>query len=183
MLHGSELAHANTAAPCVSCLPAPPCNSTVPRPQGEFDLTTELEDLIHSLGPRAHGQGLELVCRIPPGLPARFVGAPAPLLGCVALLIENAVRVTQRGEIVVVVTSETGEALRSPGGQIWTPDESAPGAGDSPAPSVVVTLNAITRHKPAPDPTEWDASVTHLVEALGAQLAVPQESGQRRRRA
>jgi len=76
----------------------------------DFDLRETLVRALKPLGLRAHEKGLELVCRIPPELPATLVGDPVRLRQVMVNLVGNAIKFTERGE--VVVTAQT--AAESP---------------------------------------------------------------------
>ncbi len=68
-----------------------------------FDLHRELGNTVRSLAERAHRKGLELVCRIAPGLPSELVGDPDRLRQVLVNLLGNAVKFTERGGIEVSV--------------------------------------------------------------------------------
>ncbi len=72
------------------------------RPE-EFDLRDALGDTLRTLGLRAHQKGLELACRIAPGVPQRLVGDPRRLRQVVVNLVGNAVKFTQQGEVLLEV--------------------------------------------------------------------------------
>ncbi len=83
------------------------------RPE-EFDLRDALGDTLRTLGLRAHQKGLELACRIAPGVPERLVGDPRRLRQVVVNLVGNAVKFTQQGEVlleVAPVQQDTRSAL------------------------------------------------------------------------
>ncbi len=69
----------------------------------EFDLRDALGDTLRTLGLRAHQKGLELACRIAPGVPQRLVGDPRRLRQVVVNLVGNAVKFTQQGEVLLEV--------------------------------------------------------------------------------
>jgi signal transduction histidine kinase/DNA-binding response OmpR family regulator len=69
----------------------------------DFDLRDSLVDALRPLAVRAHGKGLELSCQIPPQLPGALLGDPLRLRQVIVNLVGNAVKFTDRGEIVVTV--------------------------------------------------------------------------------
>ena len=66
-----------------------------------FNLRETLEDSTKVLAPRAHQKGLELACLIRPYVPETLVGDPGRLRQVVVNLVENAIKFTERGEVVV----------------------------------------------------------------------------------
>ncbi|MCA1652072.1 MAG: response regulator, partial [Acidobacteria bacterium] len=68
-----------------------------------FDLRETIEDTIRTLALRAVEKDLELACHIPPGLPGALVGDPGRLRQIVLNLVGNAIKFTERGEVVVRV--------------------------------------------------------------------------------
>ncbi len=77
----------------------------------EFDLRDALGDTLRTLGLRAHQKGLELACRIAPDVPERLVGDPRRLRQVIVNLVGNAVKFTERGEVLVEVeTVAPGDA-------------------------------------------------------------------------
>jgi len=68
-----------------------------------FDLRESLEDAIRSLAFRAHTKGLELACHIQPDTPDRLIGDVGRLRQIVVNLVGNAIKFTERGEVIVHV--------------------------------------------------------------------------------
>ncbi len=68
-----------------------------------FELRASLEDTMKTLARRAHDKGLELACRIAPEIPDSLVGDPARLRQVVVNLVGNAIKFTEKGEVVVSV--------------------------------------------------------------------------------
>ena len=71
--------------------------------QTSFKLDALLEKIAESLAVRAHGKGLELVARVVPGTALNLLGDPLRLRQILINLIGNAIKFTERGEIVVTV--------------------------------------------------------------------------------
>ena len=77
-----------------------------------FRLRDCLEDTIKSLGLRAHQKNLELLCRVAPDVPDGLVGDPGRLRQILVNLVGNAIKFTERGEVVVEVRRQKPEARR-----------------------------------------------------------------------
>jgi signal transduction histidine kinase/DNA-binding response OmpR family regulator len=75
----------------------------------EFSLRDTLGDTLKALALRAHLKNLELVCRIPPTVPDDFVGDPGRLRQVLVNLVGNAIKFTERGEVVVRVSMQNAE--------------------------------------------------------------------------
>ncbi|MBT4977844.1 MAG: response regulator [Gemmatimonadetes bacterium] len=76
----------------------------------EFGLRDGLGDAVQVLAMRAAEKDLELVCHIPPDVPDCLVGDPSRLRQVVVNLVGNALKFTERGEVVIDVVLE--EELR-----------------------------------------------------------------------
>ena len=74
-----------------------------------FGLRDALEETLCTLALRAHAKGLELACRVAPGVPAALVGDPTRLRQVVVNLVGNAIKFTSSGEVVVSVDVEEGD--------------------------------------------------------------------------
>jgi PAS domain S-box-containing protein len=71
----------------------------------DFDLGVTLDDLIRSLAPRAHQKGLELAYHVVAGTPLALCGDPGRLRQILVNLIGNAIKFTERGEVVLQVAT------------------------------------------------------------------------------
>ncbi len=69
-----------------------------------FNLHESIGDTMKSLGVRAHKQGLELACRIAPEVPVAVNGDSGRLRQVLVNLVGNAIKFTERGEVVLDVT-------------------------------------------------------------------------------
>jgi two-component system sensor histidine kinase/response regulator len=73
----------------------------------EFNLHDTVGNTMKTLAPRASGKGLEFVCQTPPSLPRDLVGDPGRLRQILVNLVGNAIKFTERGEVVVHVETES----------------------------------------------------------------------------
>ena len=72
-----------------------------------FKLRDGLRDTLRSVAFRAHEKGLELACHVPGDVPDDVLGDPGRLRQIVVNLVGNAVKFTERGEVVTRVRVET----------------------------------------------------------------------------
>ena len=72
----------------------------------EFRLDQVLEDLSSVVGQKAHDKHLEFLIASPNDLPLNFIGDPLRLGQILINLVNNAVKFTDHGEVVVTVTPE-----------------------------------------------------------------------------
>ena len=73
----------------------------------DFDLADCLSQEMSTLALRAHSKGLELAYRIAPEVPARVAGDPSRLRQIILNLVNNAIKFTECGEVVLDVEQKS----------------------------------------------------------------------------
>ncbi len=76
----------------------------------DFTLRDSFADTLTLLAVRAHKKGLELACDIRPDVPDAVVGDPGRLRQVIVNLVGNAIKFTDRGEVVVTVEVDAPES-------------------------------------------------------------------------
>ena len=76
----------------------------------EFDLRETVDDAAQLLALRAAQKGLELVCHVAPDVPETLLGDAGRLRQVVLNILGNAVKFTDRGEVVLSVTVEAASS-------------------------------------------------------------------------
>jgi signal transduction histidine kinase/DNA-binding response OmpR family regulator len=71
-----------------------------------FNLRDALGDILQTMGLRAAERGLELAYEVSPEVPDFVVGDPGRLRQVIVNLVSNAVKFTEKGEVIVSVTNE-----------------------------------------------------------------------------
>ena len=74
--------------------------------EAPFALRDALDETLQALALRSHTKGLELACRIAPDVPDRLIGDSGRLRQVIVNLIGNAIKFTERGEVVAAVSVE-----------------------------------------------------------------------------
>jgi len=81
--------------------------------EAPFNLRSTIELAVDMVALRAHRKGLELLCHIPPQVPADLIGDAGRLRQILVNLVGNAVKFTTQGEVTVAVETiaEQGEEV------------------------------------------------------------------------
>lgn len=69
----------------------------------DFDLRTMVDHVVDLLAEKAYGKGLELVCLVSADVPHTLQGDPGRIRQVLTNIVGNAVKFTQRGEVVIHV--------------------------------------------------------------------------------
>ncbi len=72
--------------------------------QTRFSIETFLDESVRIMAMKAHLKGLELAYRMEPDVPDRLIGDPNRLRQVVLNLVDNAIKFTERGEVIVHVS-------------------------------------------------------------------------------
>jgi signal transduction histidine kinase/DNA-binding response OmpR family regulator len=72
-----------------------------------FELRESLGETMKSLSYRAHQKGLELIYELQPEVPEALIGDPGRIRQIIVNLVGNAIKFTERGEILVSVEKES----------------------------------------------------------------------------
>jgi PAS domain S-box-containing protein len=75
-----------------------------------FPLRDSLGDTMKTLALRAHKKGLELACHVLADVPDHLIGDPGRLRQIIVNLVGNAIKFTEKGEVVVRVKSQVGNS-------------------------------------------------------------------------
>jgi PAS domain S-box-containing protein len=78
---------------------------------GDFSLRSTVGNTLRALAARAHRKGLEVFCNVQPDVPDALIGDAGRLRQVVLNLVGNAIKFTEKGEVVVQVE---GEAAAEP---------------------------------------------------------------------
>jgi two-component system sensor histidine kinase/response regulator len=78
----------------------------------DFDLQDAVESSVELLAERAHKKNIELSCWIEPGVPNRLRGDPVRFRQILTNLVSNAVKFTEKGEVLVRVSRLEEDAHR-----------------------------------------------------------------------
>ncbi len=80
-----------------------------------MDLAETIESSVELVGGKAAEKGIELACRINPDVPAALIGDPVRLKQILMNLLNNAVKFTEQGEVVLTVSTMIADAADAVG--------------------------------------------------------------------
>ena len=72
----------------------------------DFDLGELVENTAEFFGGRSHSKGLELNCHLVPDVPTALIGDPLYLRQVLTNLVSNAIKFTEKGEVVLHIESD-----------------------------------------------------------------------------
>ncbi|HEY9159081.1 hybrid sensor histidine kinase/response regulator [Candidatus Binatus sp.] len=124
----------------------------------EFDPKDVTEKVLETLAIRAHERGLELMVRFAPEVPELALGDPFRLGQILINLVGNAIKFTQRGQVLVLVESDRNSTTA--GGLKFTVTDTGIGI---PADKLHLLFNAFT---------QADSSTTRTYGGSGLGLAI-----------
>ncbi len=75
--------------------------------QSPFSLRHFLDESLKIMGMKSHEKGIELAYRIAPGVPDRLLGDPIRLRQVLLNLVDNAIKFTAKGEVVVLIAAQS----------------------------------------------------------------------------
>jgi signal transduction histidine kinase/DNA-binding response OmpR family regulator len=78
--------------------------------RNSFDLASQIDHIGKAYAARAYQKGLELTCRIAPGIPSALVGDADRLRQVLQNLLSNAIKFTETGEVFLNVTAIDAKA-------------------------------------------------------------------------
>jgi PAS domain S-box-containing protein len=145
-----------------------------------FDLRDIIEKTCEILALRAHKKGLELACRIIAQTPVKLMGDPLRLRQILVNLAGNAIKFTEKGEVVIEVKPYSGHAHTQAGDLIFSVTDTGIGIPADKTESIFEQF------------TQVDASTTRqyggtglglnisrrIVEAMEGQIWVESQLGQ-----
>ena len=127
----------------------------------DFDLRRTVEDVVELLAESAHNKGLDVVCAIPADVVTLVKGDPLRLGQVLTNLMGNAIKFTERGEVVVRVStveqSEDAVLLR------FEVSDTGPG------------ISAEARHRIFENFSQADGSTTRKHGGTGLGLAISRQ--------
>lgn len=142
----------------------------VPSSEEEFDLYDLIEDTVQPYSKIAHSKKIELVVDIDPKLPSRYRSNTRVVAQILSIVLDNALKYTEQGEVLVQVKPWQGQRIR------FSITDTGPGMAKDTQARLFSFPDGRSRNHLSPKEVHLGLPVCkHLVNLLGGQISVNSE--------